>query len=339
MKERTKEVGLVLGILLFGVVLIGVIAMVLSSKENLKVVEEDLVTHRGAWQDAETKLMEEKEKVFDWEKRWESLIKNNFELTRYIKELEKPKSEPKIPSIIEIIPKIKLGVVHIDCPQWQGSGFVVAKNIIVTARHCVKGVEKFVITTNDGHKLNATKALSSEKHDIAFIYINDLTCQLEKDREIECDKLKHKVKLHVLKLGSITECQLGQELITIGSPYGKVNFNSITLGIISGLDRDYGPLNNSYYGNNDYGWSVAFQTDSPGHPGNSGCAVFTADGVVRGIVVGGFSPSLVIAMPVDLFLDDLEEIKRMFVRDKYYYEKVVQSYEEAAYDFFTEWKQ
>lgn len=246
--------------------------------------------------------------------------------------LEEIESEPEVDAevepevkesnIVEIIPKIKPGVVHIQCPNWQGSGFVVGKNLIATARHCVEHVENFVITTNKGHKLHATKALSSKKYDIAFICVDDLTCQLEKGREIECDKVKHKVKLHVLELGSITECQLGQELITIGSPYGKVNFNSVTLGIISGLDRDYDELNNSgYYGEQDYGWSVAFQTDSPGHPGNSGCAIFTADGVVRGILVGGWSPSLIIAIPTDIFLEDLEEIKRMFVQDKYYREE------------------
>lgn len=233
---------------------------------------------------------------------------------------ETKKSKPKS-SIVEIIPKIKPGVVHIQCPGWQLSGFVISENIIVTARHGVEGVEDFVITTNDGHKLHATRAISSEKHDVAFIYIDDLTCQPEKEREIECNKVKHKVKLYILELGSITECQLGQELITIGSPYGKINFNSITLGIISGLDRNYNPLNDSYYGYNDYGWSVAFQTDSPGHPGNSGCAVFTADGVVRGILVGGFSPSLIIAMPMDIVLGELEVVKHKFISDKYYCEE------------------
>ena len=234
--------------------------------------------------------------------------------------------EVKPPSIVDIIPEIRPGVVHLQAPSWQGSGFMVGPNLIATARHVAENVENFVITTNDGHKLHATRAISSKRHDIAFIYVDDLTCIAE-----ECEYVypcggtvlrgKHKVKLHVLKLGSITDCQLGQEIITIGSPYGKINFNSVTLGIISGLDRDYDPLNQSYYGEHDYGWSVAFQTDSTGHPGSSGGALFTADGVVRGILVGGFSPSLIIAMPVDLFLEDLALIERMFRQDNYYFEQ------------------
>lgn len=229
-------------------------------------------------------------------------------------------------NIVDIIPKIKPGVVHIKCPRWQGSGFVVAKNMIATARHCVEGVEDFEITTDDGHKLHATRAISSSKYDIGFIYVDDLTCTLgimEHDSRFNSTIFGHNhiVELKPLKLGSITECQLGQELITIGSPYGRVNFNSVTLGIISGLGRNYDELNQSYYGEQDYGWSVAFQTDSPGHRGNSGCPIFTADGIVRGILVGGFSPSLIIAMPVDIFLEDFEQIKMMFVQDKYYFEE------------------
>ncbi len=233
--------------------------------------------------------------------------------------------EVKPPSIVDIIPEIRPGVVHIVCPSRQSSGFVVGPNLIVTARHVTKDVENFVITTNDGHKLHATRAISSERHDVAFIYVDDLTCGL-----MDCEYMypcggtvlrgKHKVKLHVLKLGSITDCQLGQEIITIGSPYGKINFNSVTLGIISGLDRDYDPLNQSYYGEHDYGWSVAFQSSASGFPGNSGGAIFTSDGRVVGVLVGRLDSTLIIAMSTDIFIKDLPIIEQMFKQDKYYRE-------------------
>lgn len=222
-------------------------------------------------------------------------------------------------TVVELIPEIKAGVVYIKAPRWQGSGFVITSNLIMTARHCVEGVEDFEITTDDGHKLYATRALSSVNYDVGFIYVDDLTCiagNCEKDGMLLGE---HKVQLHALKLGSITECQLGEKVITIGSPYGKVNFNSVTLGIISGLDRNYDPLNDSYSG--DYGWSIAFQTDSPGHPGNSGCPIFTTDGVVRGVLVGGFTPSLIIAMPMDVVLEEIELVKQKFIMGKYYKEE------------------
>jgi S1-C subfamily serine protease len=219
------------------------------------------------------------------------------------------------------------GVVHIMCPQWQGSGFVIGPNLIVTARHCVEGVTDFTITTHDGHVLKATRAISDKNHDVAFIWIDDLTCVVEKERELKCDphwKVEHnewvessKVKLHPLRLGSIKDCRLGQNIYVIGSPFGKINFNALSAGVISGVDRDWS------FAGDSYGWKVAFTIDSAGHPGNSGCPVFTMDGKVRGILVGGFSPVLISVMPCDLFLSDLEIIERMFTQDKYYKEEAV----------------
>jgi hypothetical protein len=93
--------------------------------------------------------------------------------------------------------------------------------------------------------------------------------------------------------------------------------------------RDYDELNNSYYGYNDYGWSVAFQTDTPGFPGNSGCPVFTLDGKVVGVLVGGFDSSLIIVMPVDLF-PSLEKVELMFLMDEFYREETP---EITAYEY------
>jgi len=246
-------------------------------------------------------------------------------------------TEPQQPSLVDMIPGIKAGVVHITCYKdghsavWQGSGFVVSERLVVTARHVVEGIEDFVITTDDGHVLSATRAISSKKHDLAFIYIDDLACVAEKcEYKYPCGfaviRGKHDVVLKPTKLGSIAECRLGQRIITIGSPYGSININSVTLGIVSGLDRNYGGLNDT---NCDYGWSVAFQQDSPGFPGNSGCPVFTTDGIVRGILVGGFDSSLIICMPCDLFTDDLDEINSVFIQGKYYREEKIDVAEEA----------
>ena len=202
------------------------------------------------------------------------------------------------------------GVVHLQCPRWQGSGFVVGPRLIVTARHCVDGVEDFLITTHDGHMLRATRAISSKKYDVAFIWVDDLTCVAE-----ERGTKAHEVVLPQLELGSIADCVLGQSVYVIGSPYGKINFNSLTLGIISGIGRDWG-MTDPRTGE-EYGWEVAFTTDSAGHPGNSGCPVFTMDGKVRGVLACGFSPVLVGVMPCDLFLGDLEQIEMMFIQDRY----------------------
>lgn len=222
------------------------------------------------------------------------------------------------------------GVVHVMCPDWQGSGFVVGPRLIVTARHVVEDVENFTITTYDGHTLHATRAISDKKHDVGFIWLDDLVCTAEKEREIECQKVKHEVVLHRLALASIKDCRLGRPVYVIGSPYGKINFNAVTLGIISGVDRDWS------FAGDEYGWKVAFTIDAAGHPGNSGCPVFTMDGRVRGILVGGFSPVLIDVMPSDLFLGDLGMIQLMFALDKYEREEApttIDPYEYTGYEW------
>lgn len=223
---------------------------------------------------------------------------------------------PKPLTLPEVAQRVISGVVHIQCPRWQGSGFVVGKNTIFTARHCVEGVEDFMITTNDGHKLHATRAISSKKHDFAAICVDDLTCVAN-----ERGTLTHKVELQPLPLGSIKDCVLGQKVFAIGSPYGKMNFNSLTTGIISGIDREWVIID--YWTGENYGWEVAFTTDSAGHPGNSGCPLFTMDGKVRGLLVGGPSFVLTCVMPCDLFLSDLELIESMFGQDRYQQEVIV----------------
>jgi len=196
--------------------------------------------------------------------------------------------------------------VHIMCSQWQGSGVAIAPNIVVTARHVAKNGGTYTITTDDGREFKGTQVLNHKDYDIAFIKVDPLG--------VVADKLGISSKLTPAKFGSIKDCVLGQPVFIIGSPFGKINFNSVSTGHISGLDRDWDSL--SSYGE-PYGWSVAFTSTSAAHPGNSGGPVFTMDGVCRGLLVGGFSPSLNCSMPCDLFLADLDNIKALFAMKKY----------------------
>lgn len=206
--------------------------------------------------------------------------------------------DPK-PIFTNMVKQSTKSVVHIKCPQWQGSGFVIDEHIIVTARHVVDDVNNFVITDYTGRQYKSTRAISDKLHDIGFIWVKE--------------KLPDWMSV---ELGSIKDCLLGQDVYAIGSPYGKANFNSVTKGIISGLDRTFSVIDE------DYGWEISFTTDAVGHPGNSGCPVFSLDGKVRGILVGGFSNALIICMPTDIFMNDVDKIKLMFIQDKYQFEKV-----------------
>ena len=191
--------------------------------------------------------------------------------------------------IQEVLPS----VVHIMCDQWQGSGVAITKDIITTARHVVDGTD-YTITLSDGTQVRGVQAISHKDYDIGFIKV---------DQPI----------LKPAKFGSIKDCVLGQPVFIIGSPFGKINFNNVTLGIISGLNRNW---DSTSYGG-PYGWKIAFTSDSASHPGNSGGPVFSMDGIVRGLLVGGFSPVLNCSMPSDLFIGDIEVIKLLFAQEKY----------------------
>ena len=203
--------------------------------------------------------------------------------------------------IQEVLPS----VVHIQCDQGQGSGVALTEDIVVTARHIVDG-DNYIITLNDGTEIKGTQAITHKDYDIGFIKV---------DKPI----------LKPAKFGSIKDCVLGQPVFIIGSPYGKINFNNVTLGIISGLDRNW--ESPSRYGDS-YGWKIAFTSSSAAHPGNSGGPIFTIDGVVRGLLVGGFSPVLNCSMPSDLFLNDIEIIELMFDFNRYSVER------EKVYNYY-----
>jgi len=208
-------------------------------------------------------------------------------------------NEPNFPDMVEQSAK---GVVHIQCPSWQGSGFVISEHLIATARHVVEGVEDFELTFNCGEKVYATKAISSKEYDIGFIWVDSPNLP------------------PALELASIKDRRLGEQVYILGSPYGKINFNAVSLGIISGLNRDWDEVNP--YTGERYGWEIAFTSDSAAHPGNSGCPVFSMDGKVRGVLVGGYSPVLNCSMPCDLFMEDVDRIELMFQLDEYQFEKV-----------------
>jgi len=224
----------------------------------------------------------------------------------------RPAVTNKFPNTIQ---KVLPSVVHVMCPQWQGSGVALTKDIIVTARHVVDGV-RYKITLANGIVVNGVQAISHKDYDVGFIKI---------DKSI----------LKPAEFGSIKDCVLGQHIFIIGSPYGKICFNNVTLGIISNINPNWDFVD-SFTGE-PFGWKITFLSDAAAHPGNSGGPVFTLDGKVRGLLVGGISPVLNCSVPSDLFLDDVENIKTLFALDKYKVENKQESYIiESREDYYLE---
>lgn len=196
----------------------------------------------------------------------------------------------------------------------QGSGVLLKPGLILTARHVVENGEDFEVKLNDGTVYKANRAVTSKTHDLGFIKLD-----IEDDLP-EC----------TTQIGTIKDCRLGQTVYAIGSPYGDIHQNSVTAGIVSSLARKLEDFDCP----KAYGWSATWQTDAAGHPGNSGCPVYTLDGKVVGILVGGYSNALIYCIPAELVTEDCQAIELMFLMDNYILERD-DDYNSAVYDFLN----
>ena len=192
-------------------------------------------------------------------------------------------------------------VVHIRNKSggWQGSGVLLKPNLILTARHVAEDGEDFDITLNDGTVYKANRAITSKMYDLGFI------------------KLDVDVNLPVCTttIGTIKDCRLGQTVYAIGSPFGDINQNSVTAGIVSSLARkleDFGCPQS-------WGWGILWQSDIATYGGNSGCPVYNRAGQLIGIVVGGLSDyeCITYCIPSELVTGDCQAIELMFLMDRY----------------------
>lgn len=158
-----------------------------------------------------------------------------------------------------------------------GSGVVYKvenkKAYIVTNAHVVSTDKKPIITTANGKKYDGKVLGSDQWSDIAV-----LTIPIEKTEDFKPIKFEDSDNLI-----------LGETAIVIGSPLGSEFQNSISTGVVSGLDRKV-PVD--FNGDDEYDWEIkAIQTDAAVNPGNSGGPILDSQGNLIGIV------SLKIDMP------------------------------------------
>jgi len=139
-----------------------------------------------------------------------------------------------------------------------GSGVVVSsKGFIVTNAHVVMKARNIYVVLNDGTILNAQVVKVSRPDDLALI-------------KVELPK-----PVNSPKLAAFADIMIGETVIAIGNPLGLEN--SVTVGVISGKDRDFSSDRCTYV------CSGLLQTDASINPGNSGGALLNLDGELVGI--------------------------------------------------------
>ena len=160
-----------------------------------------------------------------------------------------------------------------------GSGVIYrADGYIITNNHVVEGASVIEVTLASGQQLSArVVGTAAPGADIAVVKVD-------------------KTALPVARLGSISELEVGDLAVAMGSPFGLSG--TVTAGVISALHRNItlGPGER---------FSDAIQTDAPINPGNSGGALANAEGKVVGIntaIVGGAGGNVGVgfAIPIDI---------------------------------------
>ena len=179
-----------------------------------------------------------------------------------------------------------------------GSGFIVsADGIILTNQHVISDEEQFFVTLTDERKFAASILAKDPPGDLAII-------------KIEAKNLP------VAPLGTAKHLELGETVIAIGNAYGQFT-NTASAGIVSGLSRSLMAQIDEQHTEELFG---LVQTDAAINPGNSGGPLIDLKGEVVGInvamIVG--AQSLSFAVPVDIAIRDLEELKKFgYIRKPY----------------------
>lgn len=195
---------------------------------------------------------------------------------------------------IELFAKVSPSVVHIttvaihrnifttdvrQTPAGSGSGFVWDKaGHIVTNLHVIEKAQAATVTLADNTSYSARL--------VGFDPLTDLAVL-----KIEADA----ARLQPITIGSSVDLRVGQKVFAIGSPF---EFDqTLTTGIISGLNRQIGTERTQLYG--------AIQTDAAINPGNSGGPLLDSAGRLIGVNTAiisesGGSHGIGFAVPVDL---------------------------------------
>ncbi|MBN2377390.1 MAG: trypsin-like peptidase domain-containing protein [Sedimentisphaerales bacterium] len=175
--------------------------------------------------------------------------------------------------------KARLSVLTIYAGDFHGSGFVISQDgYVLTNQHVVNKAKTITAKTLTGRELLGEVIRVDRAKDVALI-------KLEKDI------------YEPLTIGNSSDLQAGTEVYSIGSPLLDKYGQSLSQGIVSGIQTENG---NRY-----------IQSDVSIHPGNSGGPLITVDGKVVGVAAMGVLTNEGLGVGINLFIPIEEAIKTL----------------------------
>ena len=172
-----------------------------------------------------------------------------------------------------------------------GSGVVISVNgLIVTNNHVIDGAEEITVRFTDKRVMNASVIGTDEDTDVALI-------------KVEGDNYLY------ASLGDSDELEVGQWVLTIGTPFNEQLSSTVTAGIISALGRK------NLLSGSEYKIENFIQTDAAINPGNSGGPLINLYGEVIGInsailSQNGSSEGYGFAIAINLVKSIIDDIKK-----------------------------
>ena len=147
-----------------------------------------------------------------------------------------------------------------------GSGVVIYKEVVLTNYHVVENASRLTVNGLEGSdEIEATLLAYDETEDLAVIYVPGLT-------------------LEAVELGDSDQLQVGEWAICIGNPLMEELRGTVTMGIISALDRQISSSTETdKYGLKTKVTNTMIQTDAAINSGNSGGGLFNVQGQLMGI--------------------------------------------------------
>lgn len=177
----------------------------------------------------------------------------------------------------------------------SGSGFVYKKDgtygYIMTNHHVIDGADKVIITFSNDDQIEGKVTGSDEYLDLAVVKVDvgSITA--------------------VAKLGDSQKSNVGDTIITVGSPVGYEYRGTVTRGTLSGKNR---MVEVSVASTNDFVMNV-IQIDAAINPGNSGGPLVNINGEVIGInslkLVEEEVEGMGFAIPIEYAMNYVDELE------------------------------